>query len=124
MELNTGITGSIEMTVTYKDTARAYCSGTLEVLATPSMIALMEQTAMESVAGLLPVGKATVGSEVNIRHLKATVVGQRVKATSELMHAEGRKLVFKVECFCGEVLIGTGTHSRYIVDAQNFPGNI
>ena len=126
MELNLapGIEGRKEIVVTDDKTAIAFCSGTLEVFATPSMIALMEQTAMESVADLLAEGFTTVGFEVCVRHLKATLVGDIVTFNSLLIESDNRKLVFEVASNDKSGLIGKGTHTRYIVDKQNFIDNL
>jgi predicted thioesterase len=119
-----GIEGEKEIIVTADRTAVAFCSGTLEVFATPAMIALMEQTAMESVAPLLPEAFVTVGTEISVKHLIATLPGKRVAIYSKLIQSEGKKLVFEVSAHVGAVLIGTGTHTRYIVDKQKFIDNL
>jgi fluoroacetyl-CoA thioesterase len=75
---------------------------------------------LESVAGFLPEGQVTVGTEVHVSHLKATAVGKNVSFRSTLARIEDRKLVFNVEAFEGDTLIGTGTHTRYIVDTERF----
>lgn len=110
----------MEIQVEWKDTAKAYGSGLVEVFATPAMIALMENTAHSSVQPYLPEGQVTVGSEVNIRHLKATPLGATVYGTSELLQIEGRKLTFKIEAYDMQGLIGAGTHTRYIIDIERF----
>lgn len=122
--LTSGIEAEKEIVVTADKTATAVGSGTLDVFATPSMIAAMEQTAMESVAQLVPEGFTTVGTEVSVRHLKATLPGKIVTVNSKLIQAEGNKLVFEVVARVGSELIGKGTHTRYIVDKQLFICNI
>ena len=122
IEVGTG--GRKEITVTAEKTAIAYGSGTVEVFATPAMIALMEQTAMESVAGFLPESHVTVGTEVSVKHLKATLPGEKVSCSSTLILAEGKKLVFEVSASDAAGLIGKGTHTRYIVDKQAFVDNL
>ena len=118
--LKTGIQGRHEITVGTKDTATAYGSGLVDVFATPAMIALMENTAHQSVQPHLPGGHLTVGFEVNIRHVKATPVGGRVWAKTELLGIEGKKLTFSVKAFDEGGEIGSGTHTRYIVNQQKF----
>lgn len=126
MELNLapGIEGKKEILVTAGMTASAYGSGAVEVFATPAMIALMEQTSMESVAHLLPEGFVTVGTEVSVKHLKATLPGRMVNCMTKLIQSDGRKLVFEVAAFDGSGLIGKGTHTRYAVDKQLFIDNL
>jgi predicted thioesterase len=126
MEINllTGTEGRKEIIVTADKTAVAYCSGTLEIFATPSMIAFMEQTAMDSVAALLPEGFVTVGTEVSIKHFKATLPGKVVTFYSKLIQVEGWKLLFEVTAADESELIGKGTHTRYVVDKQIFIDNL
>lgn len=118
--IHPGITGKATITVNTTDTALQYGSGLVEVFATPAMIALMEKTAHESVQPLLPEGFLTVGSEVNIKHIKATGVSKQVRAESVLLSVEEKKLTFKTEAYDEEGKIGFGTHTRYIVEKKPF----
>lgn len=115
-----GIEGYIEKVVEYKDTATAYGSGLVEVFATPAMIGLMEMTAQLSVQEKLPVGHATVGTEVNIKHLKATPVGAKVYAKTNLIEVDGKRLVFEVAAFDDKGQIGSGFHTRFIINNERF----
>lgn len=119
-----GTKGEMEIEVEYKNTAASVGSGLVEVFATPSMIALMENTAQSSVAKDLPEGFATVGVDVNIKHIKATPIGMKVKCFSELEDIKGKKLCFKVEAFDEKGKIGEGSHTRYIIDIDKFMGNL
>ncbi len=112
-----------DKTVALNDTATVYGSGLLEVFATPAMVAFMENVAHESVAQYLPEGFTTVGTEINVQHLKATLVGKTVTAKSQFIAAKssGKRLFFDIEVFEeGEKLIGKATHSRYIVESSVF----
>ena len=124
LNLIPGIEGKKEITVTADKTAIAYGSGTVEVFATPAMIALMEQTALESVAHLLPETYITVGTEVSVKHFHATLPGKVVTCTSRLILAEGKKLVFDVMANNETGLVGKGIHTSYIVDKQAFINNL
>jgi predicted thioesterase len=84
------------------------------------MIALMEQTSMESVAALIPEQYVTVGTEVSIKHFKATLPGKTVSCFSKLILSQGNKLVFEVTASDESGVIGSGTHTRYIVDKLDF----
>lgn len=119
-----GTKGEMEIEVEYKNTAASVGSGLIEVFATPSMIALMENTAQSSVAKDLPEGFATVGIDVNIKHIKATPIGMKVKCFSELEDIKGKKLYFKVEAFDEKGKIGEGSHTRYIIDSEKFMENL
>ncbi len=119
-QLKAGITGRQEKIVEQKDLASFYGSGHVDVFATPAMIALMEQAADISVKDLLPENHLSVGFEVNIRHLKATMPGKKVWAESELTEVSGIKLVFKVSAYDEDGCIGKGTHTRYVVNKNKF----
>lgn len=118
--LNTGTKGYREMMVTYEVTAARFGSGLVEVLATPAMIALMEGTCQFSIQDLLPAGYITVGTEVNIKHVKATPKDKKVRCESVLTNVDGRKLIFQVDAWDEQGLIGTGTHQRFIVHRETF----
>ena len=115
-----GTTKTVTITVTPNDSAKTYGSGTLDVFATPAMIALMERTAMDSVAPYLAEDEATVGTEVNVQHLSATPIGCQVTCHSELIGIDGRKLTFKVTASDSKGVIGEGTHSRFIIKTEKF----
>lgn len=108
------------MIVTAHNTAIAMGSGDLSVLATPAMIALMENAAMQMAAALCEQGQTTVGTLINVQHTRATPVGAEVKAVAELISQEGRKLTFKVSARDEKGEIGHGEHQRFIVDREKF----
>jgi fluoroacetyl-CoA thioesterase len=118
--LNPGIKGRKEIIVQTTDTAKAYGSGLVDVFATPAMVALMEVAASDSIQVLLPSGFVTVGTEVNIKHIKATALAKKVWAISELLTVEGKKLTFSIEAYDESGKIGFGRHTRYIVDEKKF----
>ncbi|MDX9781666.1 MAG: thioesterase family protein [Bacteroidales bacterium] len=110
----------VEKIVEYADTAASYGSGLLEVFSTPAMIALMEKSAHLLAKSMLSDKEDTVGTEIDIKHLRATPMGASVSAEAELISAEGRKLVFKVSASDNKGEIGNGTHIRYIIDPVKF----
>ncbi len=118
--IQTGIKGRREQTVSPEMSAARIGSGLVEVFATPMMVALIEQTCLESVLPQLEEGQGTVGTLVNVSHVSATPVGMRVWCESELVEVDRRRLVFKVKAYdeCG--LIGEGTHERFIIDNAKF----
>ena len=101
-------------------TAIAMGSGDMPVLATPAMMALMENAAMLAVAPHLPEGCTTVGGHISASHLKPTPVGETVTATATVIRVEGKKIEFKLKARCGDTLLGEGTHLRFIVDREKF----
>ncbi len=118
--LTPGLRGEARVVVTEEDTAQHVRSGDVAVLATPRMIALMENASVKAVDHLLPPGQATVGSEIRVRHLAATPRGMEVTVRSELVEVEGRRLTFKAEAFDEREKIGEGTHIRFIIDLDRF----
>lgn len=118
--LETGLKHTSSLTVTEALTAKAMGSGDLPVLATPAMMALMENAAMTAVAPELPEGSTTVGGHIESSHLKPTPVGGEVKAKATLTKVDGRKLYFTVKAMQGDTVIGEGTHLRFIVDRERF----
>ncbi len=111
---------STMLTVEHKDTAAVYGSGSLEVFATPAMIAMMEKTCLECVNDKIGKGNTTVGISVNIKHLKASPIGATIRCEAKLIEVDRRRLVFEVKCLEGETVVGEGLHERFIVDSQKF----
>lgn len=118
--METGIKNICEIKVTEDKTAAAMGSGTLQVFATPAMIALIEETAWKSVAPHLEEGQGTVGTQLNISHVAPTPLGMTVRCETELTEVDGRKLVFKANVYDEMGLIGTGTHERFIINSEKF----
>lgn len=120
MALQPGMTGESTTTVVHENTAASVGAGGVEVFGTPMMIALMENAAWKAVADSLEEGYVTVGILVNVRHLGATPLGQKVRAAAELIEIDGRRLVFKVEAHDEKQKIGEGWHERFIVNLEKF----
>ena len=108
------------VTVSRENCASAMGSGNLDVFATPSMVALMENAAMNAVAPYLPAGSPPVGAEIKTTHQKPSPLGAEIRAKAILSAIEGRKLIFYVEAYEGDSCIGKGTHIRFIVDVERF----
>ena len=115
-----GLKGLAETLVTEDNTAAAMGSGLLPVFATPAMLALMEQAAASSVQPFLPEGQGTVGTRLEVSHLAATPIGLTVRAESELIAVDRRKLRFAVRAWAGDELIGEGEHERFVIDNARF----
>ena len=122
--LRDGMELTLKKVVTSKDTAAKVASGALEVFSTPMMIAFMENTAFELAQKELSAGDTTVGISVNIKHLRANLIGDELECKAILTKVEGKKLHYTVEVtYSGEV-VGNGDHVRYIVDEKKFLENI
>lgn len=109
-----------DMEVQMKDTALVYGSGTLEVFASPAMIAFMENVAYNLIQGFLPQGMGSVGISIHLEHTKATPVGMQVQCTATVDKIEGKKVFFKIQANDEHAVIGTATHIRYIVNNTDF----
>ena len=118
--LEIGLKHTSQLTVTDDVTAVKMGSGDMPVLATPAMMALMENAAMQAVADELPEGCWCVGGHIASSHLKPSKVGDTVTATAEVVKVDGKKIEFKVSAYSGDVLIGEGTHLRFVVDRERF----
>lgn len=118
--METGIKNTLEITVTDNLTAAAVGSGTLNVYATPAMIALIEETAWKSVAPYLEEGQSTVGTRLDVSHVAPTPLGMTVRCETELTEVDGRRLVFAVNVYDEAGLIGKGTHERFIIMSEKF----
>lgn len=115
-----GITNKKTLAVAEKDTAKTHGSGTLDVLATPALAALMEATAMESVMPFLDEGTATVGTELQLKHLSATPIGGFVTSESELVEVDGRRLVFNITAADNKGKIAECRHERFVISTERF----
>jgi fluoroacetyl-CoA thioesterase len=90
------------------------------ILATPVMIMVMENAALNAIKAYLDPGESAVGTAVNIRHLSATPVGRQVTGDAEVTKVDGRQIEFRVRATEGEKEIGTGSHSRAVIDIAKF----
>ena len=115
-----GLKHTSELIVTEDVTAIVIGSGDMPVLATPMMMALMENAAMLAVKDYLPEGQTTVGGHIESSHLKPSKIGDVVRAEAEVTKVEGKRIEFKVAAYSGETLLGEGTHLRFIVDKERF----
>ncbi|RSN73816.1 MAG: thioesterase [Thermoproteota archaeon] len=106
--------------VTDQHSAKFLGSGDVSVLSTPSMITFMEETCRKMVESFLEEGDTTVGTRVDVSHLKPAPVGEEVEVTAELIEVDGRRLKFRVEAFWRGEKIGEGYHERFVVNRERF----
>ena len=119
-ELEPGLVGELTVVVTKEITAAAFSSGLVAAFATPSMVGLMENASVQAIKNTLSPGQTSVGIEVNIKHFAATPIGMKVRARSEVIDVDGRRVTFKVEAWDDKEKIGEGTHQRMVVDEAKF----
>ena len=115
-----GSTYTSKTKVTSANTAIALGSGDMEVFATPALVALMENAAMNVVKDRLPEGSTTVGAFIETTHVKPSPLGEEVSATAVLEKEEGRKLTFRITASDTKGTVGEPTHIRHIVDRERF----
>ena len=118
--IESGLKHTSEMVVAEDVTAASMGSGDMDVLATPAMMALMENAVMLAVAPHLPEGYTTVGGHIESSHLRPSRLGDKVTATAIVTKVDGKKIEFKVEAHSGNNLLGEGTHLRFIIDRKKF----
>ena len=123
-ELIQGLSFMVEDISTEDKNAVSYGSGTLNVYATPAMIALMEKASLLCVEEFMNDDETTVGGAVNIKHLKPTAIGQRIACKSVIKEVSGSKIDFEVEVHEGDKLIGIGSHTRFIINKTSFMDNL
>jgi fluoroacetyl-CoA thioesterase len=115
-----GLEAAIEKIVPREWTLAHFNPQLPAVLSTPAMIGMMEIAAAQSVQAELPAGAITVGTRIEVDHLKAVPEGTSVRATARLVEYKGRFMIFEVEAIAGEHVIGRGRVYRAIVEPSKF----
>jgi predicted thioesterase len=118
--LKTGLTGTANTQVNRSNVAEEIGSGEVEVFATPSMVALMEAAAIQSLKPYLKADETSVGIRIEVSHLAATPLGMGVRAEAVLEKVEGRRLFFRVTAYDDKEKIGEGNHERIVVQRDRF----
>jgi fluoroacetyl-CoA thioesterase len=112
-----GAKGTYTMRVTPAQLANRFKDAMLpQVFATPWMVTMMENAALNAIRDYLEPGESAVGTAVNIRHLAATPVGHQVTATAEVTKVDARRIEFNVSAHDDTEEIGAGTHERMLID--------
>lgn len=91
-----------------------------QVLATPVMILVMENAALNAIRPFLDAGESAVGTAIDVKHFAATPVGHEVRATAEVVGVSGKRVEFEVSASDGKEEIGRGTHQRIVIDLRSF----
>ncbi len=118
------ISHASSLVVSQAHTAAVMGSGDLPVLATPALVALMENAAMVAARDLLADGETTVGSSIDVKHLAPSPVGATVVAEATLQERDDRCLRFNIKAMQDNKLIGEAVHVRYIVNSLRFMAKI
>jgi predicted thioesterase len=116
-----GAKGSFSLLVQPEHLANRFKDAMLPaVFATPVMIMVMENAALNAIKAYLDPGESAVGTEVNVRHLAATPAGRVVTGEAEVTKVDGRRVEFRVRATEGKKEIGVGSHSRAVIDTVKF----
>ena len=118
--MSAGLKGEARLVVGDADTARALGSGSVDVLGTPRLVALLEEATIDAVEGHLDNGFTTVGMRVQVDHLQPTPVGAEVLAEAYLDRIEGRRITFTVTASDSGGLVAAGKVTRVMVDVNRF----
>lgn len=116
-----GAKGSFSLVVTPDHLANRFKDATLPpILATPVMIMIMENAALNAIKPYLDGGESALGTRVDVRHLGATPAGQRVTGEAEVTKVDGRRIEFRIRATDRTAEIGVGTHERVMIDLAKF----
>jgi len=117
----TGARGSFSLVVSPEHLANRFKDAMLPpVLATPVMIMIMENAALNAIKPYLDASESALGTRVDVRHLAATPVGRRVIGEAEVTKVDGRRIEFTIQATDGAEFIGAGSHERMIIDLRKF----
>lgn len=122
MGIDIGATGTATLIVDATDTAIALGSGDVPVLATPRIVALLEQAAVAAIASSLGTDATSVGTHVAVDHLAASFLGASIEAVAEIVDVDGRSVSYRLVATEGDRTIATGNHTRIVVDRERFLG--
>lgn len=120
MSIPVGAKGRAETVVTEHNTANAVGSGLVPVFATPYMIALMENAAVNALTPYMEENQGTVGTRLDVSHDSATPIGMKVWAEAEVTAVDGKALTFAVTAYDEAGVIGKGTHNRFVITVDRF----
>ena len=120
MSIEVGAKGRAETIVTEQNTAAAVGSGLVPVFATPYMVALMENAAVNALTPYMEEGQGSVGTHLDVSHDSATPIGMKVWAEAEVTAVDGKALTFSVTAYDEAGVIGKGTHKRAVINVEKF----
>lgn len=123
-QLRVGLTGTASMLVTEERLATYVGSGGVPVFASPMLIAAIEAAAVDCLGGNLPADHESLGVHLDVAHTAPTPIGLTVTATATIKAIDGRKVTFDVSASDGVSRIGSGVHTRIVVDTARFMARI
>jgi predicted thioesterase len=120
MSIAIGASTSWQIAVDESMTADRWGNKGVFVLATPHLVGLLEGTCVRAIQAELEPGQATVGTHIDLRHLKATPVGDTLTLSAQVMEVDGRRVIFRVKAEDSGGVAGEGTHERVVIDLARF----
>src|SRR5919199_4789811 len=124
MAITVGMRTSWQRRVEPEMTADRWGNTGVMVLATPHLVGLLEATAVRAIADQLEPGWSTVGTHIDLRHLKATAVGDTLTLAAEVTEVDGRRVTFHVKAEDSGGVAGEGMHERVLIDLARFLGRV
>jgi fluoroacetyl-CoA thioesterase len=124
MAVEVGLRATWQRVVDEDMTADRWGNKGVMVLATPHLVGLLEGTAVRAIADDLEPGWSTVGTHIDLRHLKATPVGDTLTLSAEVTEVDGRRVTFRVKAEDSGGVAGEGTHERVLIDLARFLGRV
>jgi fluoroacetyl-CoA thioesterase len=124
LNLKTGIERTESRVVKENDAASRFGSEHMPVLATGMAVAFMEYTALTSVQEFLPYGYSSVGTQIDMKHIKPAIIGSKVYCHSLLTRVQGRRLFFDISLRDDNNLIATAKHERAVINDEVFKRNL
>jgi len=116
-----GTKGSFSLVVLPEHLASRFKDAMLPpILATPVMIMVMENAALNAMKPYLDAGETALGTRVDVRHMSATPAGIRVTGEAKVTKIDGRRIEFTIRATDGAEVIGEGTHERVIINLARF----
>ena len=105
---------------------RSLCTerGGAHLLSTPSLVLLMERTAVRLVEPLLGPNETTVGTEIRVSHRAPTPEGSTVRVRATIVGREGRFISLQLEAFDEVDQIGVAEHQRAVVDTERYAARL
>ncbi|MDX2444405.1 MAG: hotdog domain-containing protein [Bacteroidales bacterium] len=119
-KLKPGLIYVIDHTVSEKDTALYFGSGGLDVLATPALLAYMEQASFLAIEKYLPAEYSTVGISIHMEHIGAAIKGEQFECKAELIEIDDKKFILSIVANNKKRKLATAKHIRYLIHKQDF----
>jgi predicted thioesterase len=115
-----GATGELAFKIEPQHAIDFAAGGMPAVLSTPNLVGFLERTAREAMAGCLDDDERSVGTEIELRHLAPTPVGQTIHCTARVIHTEDCEVTFQISARDERELIARGLHKRAIIHVDQF----